>query len=344
MIDPGAATRSLLAHLSRASGDAISSDGRPGEGASPDGEPAPLRPPRVVSAVSSARLPTGGPAGGGVEAGAASRAAAAPGAVGLPVVPTEGGPTHPEGLSVASPQVLAADASVRVPTSATASTPGVWSRLMATLARVIGGFSSPEPVPPPSPAEVAAIVARAVIHELSPPNVEAALLGTRAPEKLVRPVIATVAFAARARLAWHRASEAELPLERARHVAEGLAWTERASRAARALQRALPPATEDDRALRALLRTGLGALQERALHPAVALESLRQVDASVRAMADLHGIPLTDPVGPLGVSGRTDVPGFLARLEDRTRKTLLAVLVFALPVIAFGLVYLAAAG
>jgi len=121
-----------------------------------------------------------------------------------------------------------------------------------------------------------------------------------------------------------------------------VAWTERASRAARALQRALPPATENDRALRALLRTGLGALQESDPTPAIALDALRHIESSVRALAARYGIPLADPLGP---SGRSDVPGFMARLErPGTRKTLLAVLVFALPVVAFGLIYLAVAG
>lgn len=214
--------------------------------------------------------------------------------------------------------------------------------MMAMLARVIGGLPGAEPPsPPPSPAEVAAVVARAAIPELFSPNLEAASLGTRAPRSLVRSVIATVAFASRARLAWHKASEAETSAVRARHVAEGMAWTERASRAARALLRVVSPATDDDRALRALLRTGLGALQERDLVAAVALDALRQVESSVRALAAQYSIPLSDP---LGASGRSDVPGFLARLEGRTRKTLLAVLVFALPVIAFGLIYLALAG
>lgn len=378
MIDFDAAARSILAHLSRASSEAMPGDGRSADaGAREDGASGGPRLSSGARSVAASPLALGGPTAGAPALGSSSPVdlafpsapgvLPAPSAPGIPSVPVPPGhpgsaavtlPTAlPDGTSVtpqqpaatllggrtgsATPSLPDTGSALLTPTAQAPAGPGVWQRFIALMAGVLGVSTVRESTLAPA-AEVAAITARALVPELSLPNIEAAMLGVRAPKSMVRPTIATVAFAARARMAWQRASQASTPAAREHHVAEGVAWTERASRAARALQRALPAATESDRALRALLRTGLGALQDVHGTPLVAIDALRQIELSVRALASRYGIAMPDPLGP---SGRSDVPGFLARLEGRrTRKTLLAALVFTLPMIVLGLIYLAMAG
>lgn len=178
------------------------------------------------------------------------------------------------------------------------------------------------------------------IPELSEGPVAAAESAVRAHSGAVRPTLATLAFVSRAHGAWQAASQAVEPEVRGQLMAEGKAWALRATRAARSLQRALPPPTDDDRALRALLRTALGVLQEPDPTTPLVLQALQQLDAAARGLGRNVGVPLTDPLGP---GGRHDVPGFLARITGGRERTLLGVLAFVVPAVGLGLLYLAMA-
>lgn len=256
-----------------------------------------------------------------------------------PPAPEAPAPTLSAGL-VGSPTTVLDTARLEAAPRPVPAAPSFWQRLWTELAKAFGARSRSPTPPPPQPVPPHA-VARAVIPELAPGTLASAEVAARAHAPLVRPTLATLAFAARARVAWQKAAAEPVPTVRSQHIAEGVAWAERATRAARSLQRALPPPTDDDRALRALLRTALGALQDVDPTRPVALQALQQLEQAVHGLGQRLGIPLADPLGP---SGRSDVPGFLARITHDKRKTVLGVLAFAIPAIAFGLLYLALAG
>jgi hypothetical protein len=182
------------------------------------------------------------------------------------------------------------------------------------------------------------MVSRAVVAELSVGPVAAAEASAHAVRELVRPTLATVAFSARARVAWQRARGDVPPDMQQRLVAEGGAWADRATRAARSLQRVLPPPTDDDRALRALLRTALGALKDAEPGQLVAIQAMQQVEEAGRALAAQRGIPLA---APFPASGRSDIPGFLARFSPGTQKSVMGAVLLLLTATVVGFVYLA---
>ena len=93
-----------------------------------------------------------------------------------------------------------------------------------------------------------------------------------------------------------------------------------------------------DRSLRALLRTGLGALREPEPGQLASIQALLQLEQVAQKLGAGLGVPMGDPLGP---SGRSDVPGFLARITSDRRAMVLGVLAFCLPVMVLGLLLVA---
>lgn len=230
-----------------------------------------------------------------------------------------------------------AAAPVSPTTPTTPAAPSPLERIAGALARLLlvpAGSAAPEASAASTPAPV---------HELVPERVAALVADSGLDKEVVRPLVGLRAFGLRARAAWLEAAEVDNDV-RQRLVAEGIDWTQRAQRAGRALDRALSSGvslSREDRAVQALIRTALLTLAEVPPASSSGIDALGQLNEATARLSAQLGVPLVDPLA----GGRHDVPGFLQRLRsDRSTQTAVAVLVFVLPVVVFGLLYVAWAG